>query len=96
MADLGAYVLAGIAIATLGYMYVRIFERAGLLPALFGTSLMVDLFTLMLILLGIDRPWLLLCTKLGCITITYATAFLSVKLPLTLYTGYKLVTHGRR
>ena len=92
MAELGAYILAGIAVATLGYMYVKLFEKAGLLPALFGTSLMIDFTTLLLILLGLNRPWILICTKLGCAVITYATAFLAVKLPMTAYMAYKLLS----
>ena len=91
MKDLGLYLLGGVMIASLAYSFVKLALAKGLDHALLGASILVDFSALLFMLLGIDRPLFLLCTKLGCVTITATMAFLAVKLPLTGYLAAKVL-----
>ena len=68
----------------LGIAYVLVKSRS-LARGLVGASILVDVFVFGLLLLEVDRPWINLCTKFGCTTITICQAFLAVKIPLTVW-----------
>ena len=91
MEGLGVYILGGVMVASLAYSFVRLSLARGIDYALLGASILVDFFTLMLMVLGIDRPLFILCTKLGCATVTAAMVFLAFKLPLTGYLAAKVL-----
>ncbi len=79
--------LAAIAyLAVLAYTFARTLENTGSITrSIIAVSVMADLGAAALLVLGVDRPLFLLCTRLGCITVTALTLFLAAKIPTTIY-----------
>lgn len=91
MMDLGLYGLAGAMMLALAYTLVSITVRKGIEHAILAASILVDFFTLVLMVLGIDRPLFLFCTKFGCATVSATMLFLVFKLPATVYLAAKVL-----
>ena len=84
----GTHLVLAAFFVSLAYVFGKTVQR-GLVEAMIAVMVLADIYALFLMLLGIDRPWIMVCTRLGCITITYLQAFLLAKLPLTIYTMLK-------
>ncbi|WFO75642.1 hypothetical protein J4526_01810 [Desulfurococcaceae archaeon MEX13E-LK6-19] len=67
------------------YAFVKIAERQGIAKAFIAALILADLFVILLMLLGIDRPLIIIKTRLGSTTITYLQVFLLLKVPFTIW-----------
>lgn len=85
---LGLYILASAMIFALAYVFTQ-FAKQGFMIAMLAASVMLDFYALVFMLIGMDRPVAILCTKFGCATITLALLFLSVKIPFSLFLAIK-------
>ncbi len=73
-------------LAVPAYTFVKTLEKTGSLArGIIAVSVMADLGAAALLVLGVDRPLFLLCTRLGCVTVTAMTLFLAAKIPATVY-----------
>ena len=68
------------------YIFIKALQAVGPTKAFLLTLMLADLFIIMLMLLGLDRPWrVLYLNGRPYWTITYLQLFLAFKLPLTIY-----------
>ena len=68
------------------YIFIKALQTIGPTRAFLLTLMIADLFIVMLMLLGLDRPWRILYISGRPVwTITYLQLFLVFKLPLTAY-----------
>ena len=68
------------------YIFIKTLQSIGPTRAFILTLMLADLFIVMLMLLGLDRPWRILYINGRPVwTITYLQLFLVFKLPLTAY-----------
>ncbi len=79
-----------LAVAALGFMlsisyiFIKSLQTVGPSRAFILTLMLADLFLIMLMLLGLDRPWKTLYLRgKPAWTITYLQLFLVVKIPIT-------------
>ena len=73
-------------IFSISYIFIKALQAVGPTKAFLLTLMLADLFIVMLMLLGLDRPWRVLYINGRPVwTITYLQLFLLVKLPLTAY-----------
>ena len=74
-------------IVSCGYVFVKISERYGLAKGLVSLMILVDIYAVILMILGIDRAlFQIRFARLGTsITVTALTIFLLLKIPLTIY-----------
>ena len=82
-------VVLGFMLST-AYIFVKISERYGLAKGFIALMLAADIYVVLLMLLGIDRPILVIKTRIGSITITILTLFLLIKIPMTIYSILKI------
>lgn len=80
-----SYIVIATAMLSVAYLFAKVFERGGFVKALLASSILIDFYLLLMYLLGIDRPLYLVCTRIGCITITALMLFIPLKLMFTLY-----------
>ena len=72
---------------SVAYVFVRISEYHGITRGFIAAMLCADLYAIMLMLLGIDRPMLIITIRGNpVITITYMQVFLIMKIPFTIWT----------
>ena len=80
-----AIVLAAF-IVSLSLIFVKTAEKYGLAKAVIALMITADVFTVMLLVLGIDRPLFIITTRVGSLTVTALMMFLIVKIPFTIWT----------
>ncbi|BEP17066.1 hypothetical protein PYJP_04180 [Pyrofollis japonicus] len=80
-----AYIVIAAAMVSVAYVFAKIFERAGFTKALLAISVLIDFYLIILWILGVDRPLYLVCTRIGCFTVTALMLFLPIKLLFTIY-----------
>ena len=73
-------------IFSISYIFIKALQTVGPTKAFLLTLMLADLFIVVLMLLGLDRPWRILYISGRPVwTITYLQLFLVFKLPLTAY-----------
>ena len=84
VAAIVAFVLAA------AYVFTKITMQLGLAKGFIAVMILADIYAVMFMLLGIDRPLFIVSTRLGSITVTALELFLLVKIPLTVYSIIKM------
>jgi len=72
-------------IVSIAYIFTRIALQHGMTKAFIAVMILVDIYAVILMILGIDRPIFIVTTRLGNATVTALELFLLVKIPLTVY-----------
>ncbi len=84
MADLMLGIAALGFMAAISYIFIKSLQAVGPTRAFLLTLMLADLYIIMLMLLGLDRPWKALYLRGRPVwNITYLQLFLMVKIPLT-------------
>ena len=74
------------AVFSVGYVFAKVTQAtSSFAKGILATSLTIDFYLIIMWLLGIDRPMWVLCTRVGCVTLTALTLFIPIKLLFTIY-----------
>ena len=75
-----------VAVLSVGYVFAKVTQAtSSFTKGILAASLTIDFYLIIMWLLGIDRPMWVLCTRVGCVTLTALTLFMPFKLLFTLY-----------
>ena len=77
------YIVLVALVLSLAYVFAKAMQRS-LADAIVAVMILANIYAILLMLLGVDRPLAIICTRLGCTTITCIQAFLLLETPLTI------------